>query len=211
MIIVPGWALRCGNGPASEWRLWLAGFAHAGYAQDEVEVFGGDRCQPNEQLAAQLGDEVDRVLARTGAAKIDLIAHSMGALPARWCVTFGSCAGKVANVVTLSGANHGTALAAFCPLQFWSKACSDMTPGSPMLAALNSGDETPDDAHWETFVSVCELVIWPRTSAQLAGADNHDLTDRCVPHDDWKVDAPTVDHVVGELAGAGVDVNPGPG
>ncbi len=207
VLIVPGWALGCENGPPSEWQDWLDAFSAAGYAPGEVEVFQGSRCIPNEQSAVAVGAAVDSLLARTGQKKVDIIAHSMGALAARWCQKFGECQGKVANLITLSGANHGTIWAYFCPLQFWSKACADMTPGSPMLTALNSGDETPGPTHFETFVSICEIVILPQTSTMLAGADNH-YVDRCVQHDQWKTDEPTVHEVVDELAGGGGTLSP---
>jgi triacylglycerol lipase len=204
VLIVPGWAFRCENGPPTEWQMWLDQFAAAGYAPGEVEVFAGDRCEPNERTAERLGPIVDDLLARTGQRKVDLIAHSMGALAARWCQKFGSCAGKVAHVVTLSGANHGTIWATgLCVVQFWSAACRDMQPGSPMLTALNAGDETPDDALWTTYVSICEFQILPQTSPMLAGADNHYVTDRCVDHDGWKHDLPTIRQVVGMLSGPG--------
>jgi hypothetical protein len=72
-----------------------------------------------------------------------------------------------------------------------------------MLTALNSGDETPGDTHFETFTSICELVILPQTSTMLAGADNHYVTDRCVQHDQWKQDQPAIRQVVSELSGGG--------
>jgi triacylglycerol lipase len=201
VLIVPGWALGCENGPTTEWQDWLDAFSSAGYAPGEVEVFQGSRCIPNEQSAVAVGAAVDSLLDRTGQAKVDIIAHSMGALAARWCQKFGDCRDKVANLITLSGANHGTIWANFCALQFWSQACPDMTPDSAMLTALNSGDETPGDTHFETFVSICELVILPKTSPMLAGADNHDVTDRCVQHDQWKQDQPTIHQVADELSG----------
>jgi pimeloyl-ACP methyl ester carboxylesterase len=204
VLIVPGWALLCENGPPTEWQTWLDEFAAAGYAPGEVEVYQGSRCEPNTTTAGRVGTVVDDLLARTGQEKVDLIAHSMGALGARWCQKFGSCAGKVAHVVTLSGANHGTIWANACLLQFWSQACGDMTPGSPMLTALNAGDETPDDVSWTTYVSWCELVILPHLSDMLDGADNHYLTDRCVLHDDWKEDVATAREVVGLFADGAV-------
>ena len=74
----------------------------------EVEVYQGSRCEPNTTTAVRVGALVDDLTARTGQSQLDVIAHSMGALTARWCQKFGACAGKVAHVVTLSGANHGT-------------------------------------------------------------------------------------------------------
>ena len=77
-----------------------------------------------------------------------------------------------------------------------------MTPGSPMLTELNTGDETPDDVSWTAYVSWCELVILPTMSDLLDGADNHYLSDRCVLHDDWKEDVATAREVVATFSGS---------
>jgi triacylglycerol lipase len=183
--------------PAWEWDPWISRFETAGLPHDWIEIFDTDRCEHNTVLGAQLGTWVDELLARTGADKVDLIAHSMGALAARWCIVRGSCHDKVANVVTLSGANHGTVWAAFCGVVFWSKGCPDMAPDSPMLTQLNAGDETPDGIRWQAWVSICEIAILPQTSALLDGAENHYLTE-CVAHASWKWYRPTIDAVVAD-------------
>jgi triacylglycerol lipase len=196
VLIVPGWALDCRQGPQTEWKAWTEAFVAAGWNRNEVDVLDYDACAPATRTAVQVGHAVDALLERTGRKQVDLIAHSMGAIPVRWCVRFGSCQGKVDKAVTLAGANHGTVWAKACPLQYWSKACSDLDSSSKALAALNTGDETPSGAKWQTWVSICELVIVPRSSAALKGADNHDVTDRCVLHNDWKQDRPTIRSVV---------------
>jgi triacylglycerol lipase len=201
VLIVPGWALECRHGPPSEWNPWTRELAAAGWHAGEVEVLDYDTCASAVETAELVGDAVQKLRVRTGANRVSIIAHSMGAISARWCIAFGSCAGKVAQVVTLAGANHGTFWAQFCGLQFWSKGCGDLRADSDALAKLNAGDETPDDSiAWQTWVSICELVIVPRQSAALAGAEVHDVTDRCVYHDDWKRDMPTIRAVVVDLA-----------
>jgi triacylglycerol lipase len=199
VLIVPGWALLCANGHG-EWDAWLRAFEQAGYAPNEVAVVDADRCAPNTQSADSLAHDVDEMLRRSGQRRVDVIAHSMGLLGVRWCIRFGGCAGKIANVVSLAGAGHGTIWASLCPLQFWSKACADLRADSAMNAALNAANETPDGIHWESWVSWCELVILPRQSALLAGSVQHDLTDRCVEHNQWKSDPETIATVVPRLA-----------
>lgn len=206
VVIVPGFELACVTN-RTDWDQWRDAFVARGLPDSHVRVAFYDTCQPNLDTAAMIGRVVDELRARTGADKVNVVAHSMGALPTRWCIRFGSCAGKVAQVVTLAGANHGTIWAAACPLQFWGRSCSDMQPGSPMLTRLNA-DEAPAGVVWETWVSACELVIVPRESAFLAGAVNHDLTDECVDHSGWKRHRPTISAVTSRLVPSGSTTHP---
>jgi triacylglycerol lipase len=203
VVIVPGWEIGCVT-RETDWDDWRDAFVGRGLPEDQVRVAFYNTCQSNLDTAAMIGRTVDELLAATGADKVNVIAHSMGALSARWCVRFGDCADKVAQVVTLAGANHGTVWAEACGIQFWAVSCPDMRPDSEMLAELNT-DEAPAGVGWETWVSVCELVIVPRESAFLEGAVNHDLTDDCVDHSGWKRHAPTIASVTERL----VPVAPG--
>lgn len=200
VVIVPGWEIFCVT-RQTDWDEWTAALVRRGLPEDHVRVAFYDTCQSNLETAAMIGRTVDELLARTGAERVNLIAHSMGAIPTRWCVRFGSCAGRVDQVVTLAGANHGTVWAAACALQFWATSCADMQPESSMLAQLNT-DESPDGVGWETWTSPCELVILPRESAFLDGAVNHDLVDDCVDHSGWKRHEPTIRAVTERLVPA---------
>ena len=202
VVIVPGWELGCQT-RRTDWDHWIDALVARGLPRHHVRVAFYDTCQPNLVTAEMIGGVVDELLASTGARKVNLIAHSMGAITSRWCVSFGACAGKVDQVVTLAGANHGTIWADLCWLQFWASSCADMAQDSPMLQALNE-DETPDDVGWETWVSVCELAILPRESAFLEGAVNHDLTTECVDHSGWKRHEPTIRAVTERLVPAPV-------
>jgi triacylglycerol lipase len=201
VVIVPGWELGCRT-LRTDWDAWREAFIRRGLPASHVRVAFYDTCQPNLQTAAMIGRTVEALLAETGADKVHLIAHSMGAIPTRWCIRFGACAGRVDQAVTLSGANHGTVWAGACALQFWGVSCADMQPDSPMLTQLNT-DETPAGTGWETWVSVCELVILPRESTFLAGAVNHDVVDDCVDHSGWKWYQPTIDAVADRLTLSG--------
>lgn len=199
VVLVPGWELGC-RAKADDWDRWRDAFAARGLPADRFVVVRYDSCQPNLRTAQMVSDAVRDLRARTGASKVHLIAHSMGAIPTRWCLLHGECKGHVDQLVTLSGANHGTVWAGACFLQFWGRACADMQPTSAILAELNL-DESPPGVDVETWVSACELVILPRESTFLAGAVNHDLTDVCVDHSGWKWHAPTIVAVADRLTG----------
>ena len=73
-----GWQFFCGSENDDTWKTWLDDAHARGYGADEIGVFSYDTCQPNSQTIAAFGRYVDNVLARTGADKVNVIAHSMG-------------------------------------------------------------------------------------------------------------------------------------
>ncbi|MDD0995305.1 triacylglycerol lipase [Pseudomonas sp. TNT2022 ID1044] len=65
----------------------------------------------NEARGEQLLAQIQRVLDGTGAAKVNLIGHSQGALAARYAAAVAPQ--SVASVTSVSGPNHGSELADF--------------------------------------------------------------------------------------------------
>ena len=61
-----------------------------------------------EQGAAALKATVDKVLAETGSAKVNLIAHSKGGLEARYMISSLGMAGKVASLTTIATPHGGS-------------------------------------------------------------------------------------------------------
>jgi len=64
----------------------------------------------SEARAAQLAPQVDAVLARTGARKVNLLGHSQGGMDARVLVTGLGYADRVASVTTVGTPHAGTPL-----------------------------------------------------------------------------------------------------
>lgn len=61
--------------------------------------------------AADLGREIDSILAISGAKKCHVIAHSMGGLDTRYAISLLGYAGKVASLTTIATPHHGSPLA----------------------------------------------------------------------------------------------------
>lgn len=69
-----------------------------------------------QRMAQILDDKIQHVLDLTGAEKVDVVAHSLGGLVARWWIHHEGGASKLRHLVTLGAPHRGTALAAFVPI-----------------------------------------------------------------------------------------------
>ncbi|MCB5164858.1 triacylglycerol lipase [Streptomyces bambusae] len=153
-----------------------------GYPDSLLFSWGYDTHQSvNEVLAGRFAAYVDEVRARTGAAQVDVVAHSFGSLVTRWYVKHGGGAPKVGRWVSLAGPNHGTYISWACVI--WGQACRDMSPGSYVQKKLAEGDETPGAVAYATFWSDCDEVINPDSSVPLSGAAN--TYAGCLKHNDF--------------------------
>ncbi len=145
-----------------------------------------------ENSARQLSQFVNRVLAATGARKVDLVGHSQGGMMPRYYIKSLGGASKVNALVGLAPSNHGTtlnglftlagyfpgsdALLADCP------ACQEQEARSSFITHLNAGGETNSSVHYTVIESANDEVVTPYTSAFLAPAVNvHNilLQDQC--------------------------------
>jgi triacylglycerol lipase len=118
------------------------------------------------------------VRSRTGAAKVDLVAHSEGGLVSRYFVGRLDGAGSVGRYVSLGTPQYGTYvadIARFIGVGTCAGivACQQMTIGSGFLADLNAGDDTPGTIRWTTIRTLQDELVRPVDNARLAdGATN---------------------------------------
>jgi hypothetical protein len=92
------------------------------------------------------------VLRFTGAKQVDIVGHSLGGVvPREWMRQDGSYA-KVRRLVTIDSPHHGIINCSPSPLNYYasigfnpdSAVCKEYgSDTTPLLAALNAGDETP--------------------------------------------------------------------
>lgn len=165
ILFVHGW-----NSSASTWNTMIGRFQSAGYPSNSLLAITYNSNQSNATIANQVRDAVNTLRSRTGAAKVDIIAHSMGSLSSRYYLRNLGGTALVDDWVSLGGPNHGTSTAYLCWL--FSAGCRDMIPGSGFLNSLNSGDETPGTTNYGTFWSNSDDVINPDGSVLLSGATN---------------------------------------
>ncbi len=129
--------------------------------------------------AEQLATFVQKVLAATGATRVDLVGHSQGGMMPRYYLRFLGGAEKVGTLVGLAPSNHGTTVNGIFTLgsllpgadSFLGlcQACEEQAAGSPFLTRLNAGGETSGKVAYTVIESANDEVVTPYTSAFLSG------------------------------------------
>ncbi|WP_062646436.1 esterase/lipase family protein [Streptomyces maremycinicus] len=176
---------------SSSWDEWVADFKADGYTAAELDAWTYSWTQSNVTTASQLNTEIKNVLARTGASKVDVVVHSMGALSSRYYLKNLGGTAYVDDFVSVAGVNHGTSVASWCSWLYTS--CSEMVTGSSFLTSLNSGDETPGSVNYAAYWSNCDSAIDPDSSALLSGATNVGVG--CISHTDINNDSGVYEQV----------------
>jgi triacylglycerol esterase/lipase EstA (alpha/beta hydrolase family) len=141
---------------------------------------------PIDESAAQLQVYVDKVLAATGAAKVDLVGHSQGGMMPRYYLKFLGGAAKVDTFVGIAPDNHGTTLDGLTKLLPYfpgaedviasaAPALADQVAGSAFLTKLNAGGDTVPGVHYTVIATRYDEVVTPYTSQFLSGSDVHNV------------------------------------
>jgi pimeloyl-ACP methyl ester carboxylesterase len=150
VIVVHGYAMNRANFLPLAWRLAAAGLG-------PIVGFEYWSLGRTARAARELAAFVDEVRARTGAAQVDLIGHSMGGVVGRYYVTLGGGDGVVANLVTIGSPHLGTEVSAIGV----GHPTRELLRGSKLVTRLQLA--TPP-LHTRT------TVIWSRADALVPGA-----------------------------------------
>jgi triacylglycerol esterase/lipase EstA (alpha/beta hydrolase family) len=145
-----------------------------------------------EDVAPGLSSFIDRVLAATGASRVDLLSHSEGGVVSRYYAKFLGGASKVRALIGISPLNHGTTLAGIATLLEQSPAavsviaalcpaCAEQGAGSSFIQKLNAGGDTVPGLRYTVIGTRYEQVIFPYQSQFLSGphVTNILLQDQC--------------------------------
>lgn len=148
--------------------------------------------------AAELADEVERVLARTGYDTVHLVGHSLGGVVARYYVQCLGGSSRVTTVCTLGSPHAGTWSAHLLP----GRLARQLRPGSALLAELDA--PAPGcDTRFVAFWSDLDHVVVPHAAARLDHTDLRvrNVAVRGVGHTSLPVDRGVAHEVVRVLAG----------
>jgi triacylglycerol lipase len=166
------------------------------YPDDRIFTIDYNSFAPNAYTATLVAAKVQSILAQTGADKVDLITHSMGAYSTRYFIKNMGGDKVVGDFVSIAGPNHGTTAGTDSPQCGALPSCVEMRPGSAFLTQLNTGDETPGDVRYLTFWSSCDdLVVPAAQSTPLEGAKNRE-TKECMGHMTLAVDEDVIKRTV---------------
>jgi pimeloyl-ACP methyl ester carboxylesterase len=155
---------------AGVWHAMLPRIEAAGHGPLYTLSYGPPQASI-ETFAEQLAAKIDAIRAATGAAKVTLVAHSMGGLVARAYVRrFG--AEQVRCLVTLGAPHHGSVHARLVP----GICLAQIRPGSAWLAELNRNEGAGPPVRIVSLWSWHDSMVAPQASAWLDGADNVGLT-----------------------------------
>jgi triacylglycerol esterase/lipase EstA (alpha/beta hydrolase family) len=135
--------------------------------------------------ASQLANEVTRVLAETGASKVDIVGWSQGGMMPRYYINDLGGAAKVNMLVGLAPSNYGTTLdglvtltsdfgtlgIATALLSVTCPACAEQIQGSSFLTSLNA-TPTLAGVQYVVIETADDEVVTPYTNAFLPAASN---------------------------------------
>ncbi len=167
VVLVHGFV--CNRGFWTPWLLRLRRAGHPFIAVNLEPVFGSI-----DDYAATLDAAVRKITAVSGRPPV-LVCHSMGGLAARaWLRTADDT--QVAHVITIGSPHGGTWLGRF------SRAANgrQMHEGSGWLGALGELETAERRGRFTCWYSNSDNVVFPASTATLAGADNRLVTG--VPH-----------------------------
>lgn len=157
--------------------------------------------EPMEQSSAELATFVDKVLAATGAKKIDLVGHSEGTVMPQYYLKFRGGAAKVDKYVAMTPIYKGTTLDGLGPyVSTFEKAfpalggpvsklvatqcgsCQEFLRGSPFLTNLyKDGVYAVKGVTYTTIMTKYDELVTPYTSGRLdaPNATNIVVQDQC--------------------------------
>lgn len=169
VLLVPGWFDTARELAALRIRL-----LSAGWQTDHVEAITFlDPAGSNRDHAHEIELAVDSLLERTGADRVDIVAHSMGGLATRWYLrTRGEA--PVRRVVFIASPHRGTLSAHFA----WGGGRAEMMPDSPFLDTLNADAPSPASVEAITIRTPVDAHVVPGESATLPGVPDYRL---CCP------------------------------
>ncbi|AUG75287.1 lipase [Kitasatospora sp. MMS16-BH015] len=191
-----------GNGPGNMAFLGpaLAAAGYCAYAPTYGEPLPGlpvGGLKAVDDSAHEIAGTIDRILATTGATRLDLVGHSEGAFESLYLPkALPGYAAKTAKVVAIAPPTHGTTFANLITLAetlgirpavdtvlatAGCVACTELTTGGPAVARLNDGPITRPGIDYTVVASTADALVTPYGTEYVAepGVTNESVQQYC--------------------------------
>jgi triacylglycerol esterase/lipase EstA (alpha/beta hydrolase family) len=166
---------------------------------------------------------VNKVLAYTGASKVDVVGHSQGGMMPNYYIKFLGGASKVRTMIGLSPSNHGTTVSGIVTLGaqlnvlgftnsiLWASGLSGLQQqmaGSSFQQKLFGTGDTVAGPRYVVIQTKHDLVVTPYANAFLSGPNvtNILIQNQCpydwVGHIGMFTDSPVLQNVMNQLGSA---------
>jgi triacylglycerol lipase len=142
-----------------------------------------------QDSAKQLANFIAKVLAATGANRVDLVGHSQGTLMPEYYVKFMGGAKYVHDYISLAPLWHGTSTS---DLTLIAKvfgvpedevptcaACAQFVPGSAFMNKIRTGPVAVPGIHYTNIMTKHDELVVPYTSGREDGMTNYVVQDFC--------------------------------
>jgi len=124
-------------------------------------------------LSQKVADRINEVLEETGAAKVNIIAHSLGGVLTRYAIKDLYMGDKVNLLISIGSPHLGSRVAALWP---YGRNTLELLYKSDFINALADGGLTPGPVKYVSIYSAFDNFVVPQESANLGdGAVNHKL------------------------------------
>lgn len=152
--------------------------------------------RPVADSAAQIKSFIERVLAETGAAKVDIVGHSEGGFQSLYVTKTQGIAGQVDKVVAIAPPSHGTSFGGLYGLAtafgqtalvqqalrtFGCPACADLVDGGSAVTTLDTGPIAQPGVSYTIITSRYDELVTPTATAFVnePGVVNEYVQDTC--------------------------------
>jgi triacylglycerol lipase len=171
VLVIPGWSDDETRLAAMGARLTAAGWE----SRRVLTLSFEDPVGSNRDHAREIAQAVLDFKTRTGADRVDIVAHSMGGLATRYFLLNGGDA-HIRRVVFLATPHMGTVSALFA----WGEGAREMEPRSSFLLGMLRAQPIPSGVRAITIRTPLDLHVVPNESATLPGIP--DLKVCCPTH-----------------------------
>lgn len=150
--------------------------------------------------AERIAAKVNELRAATGLDRIHIVAECDGGVATRYYLQVLGGYQYVDKVVTFVSAHHGTDPASLAAWFTGWQAMRDITPGSAFMRTLAAAP-FPADLDLTSIYSCWDELLYPYTTARVAGATNVEFCERYVSHFDGFWDEVVYGRIVAALRG----------